>query len=64
MVLECSVLTESSDGSQMYCKVFIGGFPSFCKLLSVSHHLQYHLGLVLGLQVHCCDIFSHVLNAF
>ena len=62
MVPEYTFVNESSDGPQMYWKMLIGGYPSFCKLLSASHHLKNHLGLVTGFLEHCCDIFYHVVT--
>ena len=60
---KCAVVNDSSDGPEMYYKVFIGRFPGFSKLLRASHHLKNHLGLMSDLQEHCCNIFCHVLTA-
>ena len=57
IVLECTVENGSSDAPEMYIeKCLLVGFSGFCKLLRVSHHLKNHLGLVPGLQEHCCCI--------
>ena len=37
IVLEWTVVNDSSYGPEMYWKVFIGEFYGFCKLLSASH---------------------------
>ena len=53
MVLECTVTNDSSDGSEMHVKEFIGRIIH--KLLKVSH-LKNHLDLVPGLLEHCCEL--------